>query len=113
MVPNGYSPDDPRLESLWTQRKLLGVESSLIPLGDNKIARNQRHLCPWCMESLYNHESIEKHHIVSKQAGGLDAYHNFTWMHKTCHQALTYKVDSGFFEKIKANLVLIKKIKKI
>lgn len=76
MIPNGDSPDDPLLEQWWLQRKLNGVNSNLITPRDNKIARNQRHTCPWCLQSLYNHEPIEKHHIISKKNGASDKYNN-------------------------------------
>lgn len=80
--------------------------------SDNKIACNQRHLCPWCMDSVYNHELIEKHLIIPKSKGCSEKYSNLVWFDKTCHQAFTRK-DNEVFEKIKMILVLIKKIKKI
>lgn len=111
MVPNGYSPDDPKLESYWQNRKHTGVESNLVTTSDVKIARFQRHTCPWCLQSLYNRESLEKHHIISVRNGGSNTYDNLVWLHKTCHQAVTRKKDDEFSEIIRANLIEIKKVK--
>lgn len=112
MIPNGYSPHDAKLQTFWTHRKLIGVNSNLVTPSDNKIARNQRHTYLWCINCLYNHESIEKHHIIVKRNGGSNKYTNLVWLHKPCHQAVTRKTDNEFSEKIKTNLVLIKKMKR-
>ena len=52
MVPNGYSPDDSKLESFWLQRKLLSVDSNFVNPSANKMAMAQRHTCPWCFQSV-------------------------------------------------------------
>lgn len=50
MVPNGYSPDNPRLHKWWLNSTKLGVDSNLVLSTDAKIAQKQMHICPICFE---------------------------------------------------------------
>lgn len=89
MIPNGYSPDDPSLKEFWKTRQLTGQTSNIINPGDQKIATIQRHTCPICHTSLYNNESLEKHHIIPRKEGGTDTYNNLVFLHKICHQKVS------------------------
>lgn len=104
-------PDDARLIAFCQQRKLLGVTSNLVLTSDVKIARNQRHTYPWCFETLYNHEPIQKHHtFLNKMVGQtnttiLCGYIQYVTRLSPERMMIT--------EIIRANLIKIKKTKKI
>jgi RNA-directed DNA polymerase len=104
---NGASPDDPYLTQYWENRKNLGVNSTLTSAGDLRIAKKQYHICPICFDSLYNEETIEKHHILPKYKGGLDTYDNLVWLHQTCHQQIKGKEIENI-EVIRTQLSIIK-----
>jgi RNA-directed DNA polymerase len=110
MVPNGYSPDDPTLLNSWLNRTHLGSDSNIVSAGQLKIAKKQRHVCPWCFESLYNPEPIEKHHIIPVKDGGPNSDSTLVLLHLACHQAVT-QVGQSSSEKVKAQLEKIKKAK--
>jgi hypothetical protein len=52
MVSNRYSLDNPLLKGFWLQRQLKGEISNITSDADIKIAKVQRHTCPWCLGSL-------------------------------------------------------------
>lgn len=97
IVPNGYSPDDPAVNEFWQIRQAMGQNSNIVQRGDQKIATLQRHTCLICGLTLYNNETIEKHHIIAKKDGGLDTYDNLVFLHKVCHQQITQN-SSWVFE---------------
>lgn len=69
------------------------------------LANKQRHLCPWCMQTLYNNEALEKHHLIPVNKGGSNMYKNLVWLHKICHQAVSKpKKETECFEILKTNL---------
>lgn len=90
-VKNIMCPDDPSKVSCeyWEKRqankqymKWGGYESRL------KLSKKQYHLCPICLESLYNDEELHVHHIKAKKDGGTDTYGNLVILHELCHRQL-------------------------
>lgn len=89
IVKNSRKPDDRSLSSLeyWEKRRAnrqfitwSNYESRL------KLAKRQYHICPICMESLYNEEELHVHHIKPKKKGGKDSYKNLVILHEFCHR---------------------------
>lgn len=53
-----------------------------------KVSKKQYHICPICMESLYNDEELHVHHIKAKKDGGKDTYGNLVILHELCHRQI-------------------------
>jgi len=87
LVKGSNSPDDPGLRAYWHKRELNKI-NNLKPNVRN-LARQQAGRCPLCGESLFIHENIEQHHIVSRKGGGSDDSSNLLLVHYYCHQQLT------------------------
>lgn len=90
-VKNLMCPDDPSKASrqYWEKRnankqyrKWGGYESRL------RLSKKQYHICPICMETLYNEEELHVHHIKAKKAGGKDTYGNLVILHELCHRQI-------------------------
>ena len=80
------SPDDPSLREYWKDTEKAKTKE-LIP-SSQKIAKNQDFVCPVCGESLFNGETIHKHHIIPRHQGGKDTYSNLLLVHLFCHQQI-------------------------
>lgn len=81
------SPDDPSLTQYWEDRwKKIG--KNFYPKGSRKynLAKQQSWKCPKCGESLFNGESIERHHITPVTDSGYEFEDNLELIHKNCHK---------------------------
>lgn len=90
-VKNLMCPDDlsKKSQMYWEKRnankqyrKWGAYESRL------KLSKKQYHICPICMESLYNDEELHVHHIKAKKDGGKDTYGNLVILHELCHRQI-------------------------
>jgi RNA-directed DNA polymerase len=86
LVKGKASPDDPNLKEYWEKRGKL-LATTLTPSFE-KIARKQGFICPHCGESLFNGESIQRHHKIPHHLGGKDSYANLELAHYYCHQQI-------------------------
>ncbi|AUT00207.1 group II intron reverse transcriptase/maturase [Nostoc sp. CENA543] len=86
LVKGDASPDDQQLRVYWQQRRKK-QSRCLIP-SYQKLARRQGYQCPICGESLFNNESLHKHHKIPCAAGGNDSYSNLELVHFYCHQQI-------------------------
>ena len=43
------------------------LESNILGAGELKIAARRKHTCPLFLQSLYNNEMVEKHHLMAKK----------------------------------------------
>jgi RNA-directed DNA polymerase len=86
LVRGTSSPDDSELRSYWEQRSQ--KQSHTLSPSREKIAQKQGFKCPICGESLFNGESLEKHHKIPVHLGGKDSYANLELLHYYCHQQL-------------------------
>jgi RNA-directed DNA polymerase len=86
MVKGKSSPDDRNLRDYWRKRNEAKAKD-LVP-SQQKIARNQNHVCQVCGETLYNGEELHKHHLEPRRKGGKDSYSNFRLIHLYCHQQI-------------------------
>lgn len=84
MVKGTNSPDDPRLTEYWAKRN--SEKRKDLPPSLQKIAQNQKCVCPICGESLFNEEELHTHHVIPKSQGGKDTYNNLQLVHLYCHQ---------------------------
>jgi RNA-directed DNA polymerase len=84
LVRGAASPDDATLRAYWVRRDAAKV-TDLTP-GRQRIARNQRHVCPLCGESIHNGEEIHAHHVIPRQQGGNSRVENLILVHLYCHQ---------------------------
>ncbi|NOT53087.1 MAG: group II intron reverse transcriptase/maturase [Deltaproteobacteria bacterium] len=87
MVKGESSPDDPRLTEYWAKRNA-EKRKDLAP-SLQKVAQNQKCVCPVCRESLFNGEELHTHHVIPKSQGGKDTYTNLKLVHLYCHQQVT------------------------
>jgi RNA-directed DNA polymerase len=83
-VKGTNSPDNPRLRKYWEER-MTHSRKNLIP-SMQKVAVNQKCICPICKESLFNGEELHIHHVIPKNQGGKDTYSNLKLLHLYCHQ---------------------------
>jgi hypothetical protein len=60
---------------------------------NRSLATSQSHSCPICMESLYNGESLHKHHIIPFKEGGPTTFSNLVLIHQPCHIKITFSKD--------------------
>ncbi|MBD1871262.1 group II intron reverse transcriptase/maturase [Cyanobacteria bacterium FACHB-471] len=86
LVKGKSSPDDPALQDYWKKRE--EAKAKTLTPSSRKLAQPQKHRCPVCGESLYNGESIHRHHLKPKSQGGKDTYRNLVLVHQCCHQQL-------------------------
>jgi RNA-directed DNA polymerase len=87
IVKNNMVPDDPNSLDYWYKRDALkGAKNFGNYESRLKIARRQYHICPICMDTLYNDEALHLHHIRPKKLGGVDSYGNLVLLHELCHR---------------------------
>ena len=55
-----------------------------------KLYEKYKGKCPVCMQSLYNGERIELHHIIPKKKRGLNNINNLQPLHRICHVKVTH-----------------------
>lgn len=58
---------------------------SILTARDSALAESQDHTCPVCGDSLYNGETIHRHHILEKSKGGTNTPSNLILVHLPCH----------------------------
>jgi len=86
-VKGRASPDDPALKDYWAHRNKARA-TSLVP-SQQRIARDQDHVCPVCGETLFNDEELQKDHVRPRHKGGKDSYGNYQLLHVDCHKQKT------------------------
>lgn len=87
LVKGTASPDDPSLKEYWKTRERLGAKQ-LSP-SMQKLAMQQKGLCPLCRQSLFNDQSLHRHRLLPGARGGQYTYANIQLVHLSCHQQLT------------------------
>ncbi len=80
------SPDDPELRQYWTKRER--SKSIALEPSNQKIAKRQNYLCPVCYESLFNGETLHRHHIIPRHQNGKNYIANLQLVHYYCHQQI-------------------------
>jgi hypothetical protein len=88
LVKGAASPDDPALRGYWLERERRKIDDDLLPPRLMGLARAQRGLCSHCGESLFNGESLHRHHLLPKSEGGTDKRSNVQLLHLYCHQRI-------------------------
>lgn len=88
LVKQTNSPDDPSLREYWgkRQKKQDKSEAEKFNAKKQKVAKNQKYLCPVCGQSIFNGEEIHLHHKKPRAEGGTDDTQNLIWLHLFCHQ---------------------------
>lgn len=87
-VKGNASPDDPSLQTYWTQRRTK-YGKAYFAHGSKlyRVAENQRWRCPLCRQHLFNGEShnIHIHHVTEVVKGGTNEQENLMLVHASCH----------------------------
>jgi RNA-directed DNA polymerase len=86
-VKGTASPDDPALKGYWEERTKARARE-LTP-SQQRIAKNQDHVCPVCGEPVLNDETLQVDHILPRHKGGKDKYDNLQLLHLDCHKQKT------------------------
>ena len=84
-VKDKSSPDDPKLDKYWKDRKTKYGKAYWSEGKLRQVAKQQRWICPVCGEHLFNGEELETHHKVKIKDGGRNDMENLVHLHKTCH----------------------------
>lgn len=90
LIPGLSSPDDPNPEVQQWFKDKRKRQSQNYKSSVQKMAKNQKFVCPRCKESLFNGENLHAHHIIPKSQGGKDTYKNLQLVHLLCHQQIHY-----------------------
>ena len=108
MVKNNMNPDNRSSLSLsywekrYSNRQFLTWSNYQSRLN---IAKKQYHICPLCLETLYNNEELHMHHIQPKKKGGNDSINNFIIVHEFCHRQIhSLKLDENDVRRKKSDL---------
>jgi RNA-directed DNA polymerase len=88
LVKGSASPDDPALQGYWMERERRKLDEGVLPPRLMGLARTQRGLCSHCGASLFNGETLNRHHLLPKSDGGTDERSNFRLLHLYCHQQI-------------------------
>jgi len=85
-VKGTASPDDPRLQRYWAQRRIKEGRTR-VAKGSKlyRVAEAQRWQCPQCGTALFNGESLDVHHVTPIIQGGTESEDNLQWLHEACH----------------------------
>jgi RNA-directed DNA polymerase len=86
LVKGTSSPDDPELRQYWVEREK--NKSKTLEPSNQKIAKKQDYLCPVCHESLFNGETLHRHHITPRHQKGKNNLANLQLVHYYCHQQI-------------------------
>ncbi|MGV0107355.1 Group II intron-encoded protein LtrA [Nostoc sp. DSM 114160] len=86
LVKGSSSPDDPELRQYWVDREK--DKSKTLEPSSQKIAKKQNYLCPVCQDSLFNGETIHRHHITPRHKNGKNNLANIEMVHYYCHQQI-------------------------
>lgn len=97
-VVSSYSPDNPNpvIQKYFADRKGKLHASRVVDLLTNydySLTLSQNHVCPVCEQSLYNGESLQRHHIIAVELGGSNLLSNLVIVHNYCHQHIHYGSD--------------------
>lgn len=84
LVKGNSSPDDASLKTYWQNRNQARIKE--VSTSKQRIARQQKGVCPGCGESLFNGEEIHTHHKKPVSQGGTNGYANLQLLHLYCHQ---------------------------
>lgn len=93
LVPNlnPYKPDN---EHVFSSRSISGVKQSVTAnRNQRKLAELQNNICPVCKQALFNGETLEVHHRLSRKEGGADKLANLVLLHNLCHKQVTHSKD--------------------
>ncbi|WP_414590121.1 group II intron reverse transcriptase/maturase, partial [Scytonema sp. PCC 10023] len=80
-VLHDASPDDPELKEYWEKRN--SKQKTTLKKSLQKIAENQKHLCPVCNQSIYSDEPVDLHHKDGNHQN--NTYKNLVLLHTVCH----------------------------
>ncbi len=95
LVQGTSSPDDPELRQYWSERER--NKSKTLESSNQKIAKKQDYLCPVCHESLFNGETLHRHHITPRHQNGKNNLANLQLVHYYCHQQIhSNKIKHSF-----------------
>ena len=86
LVKGTSSPDDPELRQYWGERE--ESKSKTLEPSNQKIAKKQNYQCPVCHESLFNGETLHRHHIIPRHQNGKNNLANLQLVHYYCHQQI-------------------------
>ncbi|OUL34467.1 group II intron reverse transcriptase/maturase [Nostoc sp. T09] len=86
LVKGTSSPDDPTLKEYWLSREK--DKSKNLTKSLEKLALKQDNRCPLCGDSLFNGETLHRHHKIPRHQGGQDTYANLQLVHYYCHQQI-------------------------
>lgn len=90
-VKGNASPDDPTLQTYWTQRRTK-YGRTYFAQGSKlyRVAEGQKWICPMCKQHLFNGESsnIHIHHVKEVAKGGTNEEDNLKLVHATCHRQI-------------------------
>ncbi|MBK1989001.1 group II intron reverse transcriptase/maturase [Sphaerospermopsis aphanizomenoides BCCUSP55] len=86
LVKGTSSPDDPELRKYWVEREK--NKSKTLEPSNQKIAKKQDYLCPVCHESLFNGETLHRHHVTPRYQKGKNNLANLQLVHYYCHQQI-------------------------
>jgi RNA-directed DNA polymerase len=78
------SPFDKDLKDYYAKRDVKLFNKDNIA-SRQKLAKQQKHLCPLCGTSILNDEGLEVHHKIPRIQGGKDTYQNLALVHISCH----------------------------
>jgi RNA-directed DNA polymerase len=89
-VKGSASPDDPKIQKYWEQRrtkygKIYLAQGSKL----HNVAKNQEWKCPICKQHLFHKEdNLHTHHIQEVAKGGGDEQENLMLVHASCHKQI-------------------------
>lgn len=89
LVKGSSAPDDPHLKGYWELRRKAKAKN-LAP-NRQRMAKNQKGICPVCCDTLFNEEELHVHHKKPRSKGGKSTYDNLILVHFFCHQQLHAK----------------------
>lgn len=97
IVCKGLNSFDPKNLTYFKKRVASGSRKSII-LGKQRtnLLKKQKGICLVCDGVLRDnmHEDLEVHHIIPRKERGSGKLSNLLFLHKTCHQQITYSKNN-------------------
>ncbi|KNH15262.1 reverse transcriptase [Priestia megaterium] len=84
MIKYKNSPFDSNLTDYYQKRDMKRFEKDNVA-SRQRMAKTQKHKCPFCQTSLLTEEGLEAHHRYPKYHGGTNEYKNLWLVHISCH----------------------------
>lgn len=84
-VTGHHSPYDPTLRVYWQERRWKRIRDATHGNQRRTMLRSQDYRCLFCQGAFEPEQTIHRHHVLARRAGGTEEAENIILVHSWCH----------------------------